>query len=168
MNDDGSIIKSISWHKINCILIFMPQIHPSVLISKFHDVVDIPFNCCYCISLSSIQSLVNPSNFTFCCRVRVHNATDLHFFLFFIEKSSPFSRLNVNCCYSGLKTHGLLVGMPFRSLSMDCVRFINPIGMSFMFNEFFTLFRTCEQQRQKNFNKNAPKMLSFLIKLISL
>ena len=47
----------------------------------------IPFDCCYCISLSSIQSLVNPSNFTFCCRVRVHNATDLHFFLFFIEKS---------------------------------------------------------------------------------
>lgn len=41
MNDDGSIIKSISWHKINCILIFMPEIHPSVLISNFHDAVDI-------------------------------------------------------------------------------------------------------------------------------
>lgn len=96
-----------------------------------------PFDCCYCISLSSIQSLVNPSNFTFCCRVRVHNATDLHFFLFFIEKSS--SPLPLSCqllqssffCYSGLEDTRSALGMLFRSSSMDCVRFINPIGMSF-------------------------------------
>lgn len=113
MNDDGGIRKTISWHEINCILIFIcsPYVYPWEMRVLWAN------NWCRCYCCCSFlikhsKSLVNPSFRSSWCSQQWKL---ICISVFFIEKSSG-RQYHWNFCNSWdvKSTHGL-----FRNYCID-------------------------------------------------
>lgn len=141
MNDDGSIIKTISWHKINCILIFMPQIHDVV------DMYSLTFSLLSQVSFQLLLFLIkysisSKSIISLSAYITMPRKSNSLICISLLLKNHPLSPLNVNCCkvflihsFRDLMEFFAFFGEDFFniicSLYCYCIRFINPIGMSF-------------------------------------